>query len=150
MRRICVVDYENDGHTSAFPVPDGVALKDFYFPSAGRLLVRVAFVEDVNTGSGRRTWEIDRAFVTDILTNAGSAMIVRTVVDLAHSLGQSVVAEGAETAGDAEALARAGCEYGQGFHFGQPLAAHEVGPYLAAAHGAGRVIPLAPRAAGTR
>ena len=75
--------------------------------------------------------KIDRSFVADILTNQQSALMVRSIVDLAHALGMDVVAEGAETPGDVEALREAGCELCQGYVYARPMMASEAGRYLA-------------------
>lgn len=75
------------------------------------------------------TLKIDRSFVVDILTERG-AVIVEAIVDLAHALGLDVVAEGAETAGDVEALRKAGCEYCQGFFYKRALPAEDAMDYL--------------------
>jgi EAL domain-containing protein (putative c-di-GMP-specific phosphodiesterase class I) len=42
------------------------------------------------------------------------------IIELARTLGMSVIAEGIETADQARALAALQCEYGQGFHLGRP------------------------------
>jgi EAL domain-containing protein (putative c-di-GMP-specific phosphodiesterase class I) len=42
------------------------------------------------------------------------------IIELARTLGMSVIAEGIETAEQANALAALRCEYGQGFHLGRP------------------------------
>jgi EAL domain-containing protein (putative c-di-GMP-specific phosphodiesterase class I) len=42
---------------------------------------------------------------------------------MAHDLGMDVVAEGAETDSDAVELYQLGCEYAQGFAFGEPMEA---------------------------
>ncbi|NBC32821.1 MAG: EAL domain-containing protein [Alphaproteobacteria bacterium] len=76
------------------------------------------------------TLKIDRSFVSDILTNGNSELVVGAIVDLAHSLGMAVIAEGAETDGDVEALSRAGCDFCQGFVFSRPLPQHEAGRCL--------------------
>jgi EAL domain-containing protein (putative c-di-GMP-specific phosphodiesterase class I) len=45
------------------------------------------------------------------------------MIALAHDLGMDVVAEGAETDSDAVELFQLGCEYAQGFAFGEPMSA---------------------------
>jgi EAL domain-containing protein (putative c-di-GMP-specific phosphodiesterase class I) len=46
-------------------------------------------------------------------------------VVLAHNLGLEVVAEGVETAEDAERLTALGCEYAQGYYYSRPLTAEQ-------------------------
>jgi EAL domain-containing protein (putative c-di-GMP-specific phosphodiesterase class I) len=50
-------------------------------------------------------------------------VILRSIIALAHDLGMDVVAEGAETDSDAVELYQMGCEYAQGFAFGEPMSA---------------------------
>jgi diguanylate cyclase (GGDEF)-like protein/PAS domain S-box-containing protein len=76
--------------------------------------------------------KIDRSFVRDIGTDPEDAVIARTVVSLAHSLGMSVVAEGIETAEQLAFLRLHGCDRAQGFLFAKPIAATDVPSYLAA------------------
>lgn len=76
------------------------------------------------------TLKIDKSFVADIMTNEGSALIVRSIVDLAVGLGMDVVAEGAENAGDVEALRKTGVEYCQGYFFCRPLPAARAERYM--------------------
>jgi EAL domain-containing protein (putative c-di-GMP-specific phosphodiesterase class I) len=47
--------------------------------------------------------------------------LCKTVIDLAHGFGRSVVAVGIEKAADAVALVSMGCDYGQGYLLGQPM-----------------------------
>ena len=75
--------------------------------------------------------KIDRIFVADILTNQDSGVIVRSVVDLAQALGLEVIAEGAETPADVDALREAGCEYCQGYVYARPMPAAEAERFLA-------------------
>ena len=50
-------------------------------------------------------------------------VLLRSIISLAHDLGMDVVAEGAETDSDAVELYQLGCEYAQGFVFGEPMTA---------------------------
>ncbi|MCC6780856.1 MAG: EAL domain-containing protein [Hyphomicrobiales bacterium] len=70
------------------------------------------------------TIKIDQSFVR---ANGKGArpVILRSIVALAHDLGMEVVAEGAETDSDAVELYQLGCEYAQGFHFGEPMSADD-------------------------
>ena len=63
--------------------------------------------------------KIDRLFVADLSATArdGSEVIVKAMVDLAHSFGLQVVAEGVEDAGTAEALRRLTVDQAQGFWY---------------------------------
>ncbi len=65
------------------------------------------------------TLKIDRSFVAEM--NGEGGVIVRSTVDLAHSLGLEVVAEGIEDHRTAVALRVLGCDLGQGFHFARPV-----------------------------
>ena len=65
--------------------------------------------------------KIDRSFVSQMLTNPGSASIVRSIVDLAHNMSLRAVAEGVEDAATQALLDRLGCDYGQGFYIGRPM-----------------------------
>jgi len=85
--------------------------------------------------------KIDRTFIHDLTgasQRAGSEMIVKAMVDLAHSFGLEVVAEGVEDS-DTEALIRAlGVDQAQGFLYSQPVPADEVPePEPSSARGAG-------------
>jgi len=66
------------------------------------------------------TLKIDRAFVAPMLTSTDSMEIVRSSINLAHTLGMTVVAEGIETREASDVLAALGCDYGQGWLFGKP------------------------------
>ena len=78
------------------------------------------------------TLKIDQSFVRNIATVRGDSAIVTAVIVMAHALKLDVVAEGVETAADASYLRSIGCEYGQGYYYGEPMAAKDVGSLLAA------------------
>ena len=63
---------------------------------------------------------------------AGDAGLVLTsIIALAHDLKRAVVVEGIESAAEADWLAQAGCEFGQGYHFSMPLTAAEALDFIA-------------------
>ena len=68
------------------------------------------------------TIKIDRSFVGNS-GSEGRPIILRSIVNLAHDLKMAVVAEGAENETDALELHQLGCEYAQGFLFGEPMTA---------------------------
>jgi EAL domain-containing protein (putative c-di-GMP-specific phosphodiesterase class I) len=72
------------------------------------------------------TLKIDRAFIEPLMRSAQSLEIVRSSIDLAHSLGMNVVAEGVETEAVREKLLELGCDFGQGWHFGRPAALQDL------------------------
>jgi diguanylate cyclase (GGDEF)-like protein len=78
------------------------------------------------------TIKVDRSLVRDSSLNGQTPLILRSVVALAHELGKEVVAEGVETAADAAYLRSIGCEFGQGYYYGEPMSAKDVAALLAA------------------
>ena len=77
------------------------------------------------------TLKIDRSFIHRLFDSRGSAEIVRTIVNLAHSLGMEVVAEGIETAEQLTHLQSLKCQLGQGFLFSRPMPPCAVSAMLA-------------------
>lgn len=69
-----------------------------------------------------RSVKLDRTFVGGLGVDPSDAEIVRAVVTLGRSLGLEVVAEGIETLDQLRALQDLGCDYGQGFLLGHPVA----------------------------
>ena len=74
--------------------------------------------------------KIDRAFVTDMLTDPRDQRIARAIIELAHSLGVTVVAEGVESHALEEILRRFGCDVGQGYGICRPIPADDVTAWL--------------------
>jgi diguanylate cyclase (GGDEF)-like protein len=64
--------------------------------------------------------KIDKSFVTNMLTDKKDAMLVRSVIDLGHHFGLTVVAEGVETQQVLDALAALGCDEAQGYFISKP------------------------------
>jgi EAL domain-containing protein (putative c-di-GMP-specific phosphodiesterase class I) len=66
------------------------------------------------------TNKIDQSFVR---TNGKGSrpVILRSIIAMAHDLSMDVIAEGAESDSDASELYQLGCEYAQGFVFGEPM-----------------------------
>jgi diguanylate cyclase (GGDEF)-like protein/PAS domain S-box-containing protein len=71
--------------------------------------------------------KIDRSMVLAADTVEGELML-RAIIQLAHNLGIWAIAEGIETESEFEMLRRAGCRFGQGFHFSRPVPAEDVYP----------------------
>jgi len=72
------------------------------------------------------TLKIDQQFVKGTGKGRNARpVILRAIVQLAHDLGMEVVAEGAESDSDAIELYQLGCEFAQGYAFGEPMTADE-------------------------
>jgi diguanylate cyclase (GGDEF)-like protein/PAS domain S-box-containing protein len=69
--------------------------------------------------------KIDRAFIRDVGSNADDAVIVQTIISLAHGLKLKVVAEGVETAAQLDFLSNKGCDEIQGYYFARPQPAED-------------------------
>ncbi len=70
-----------------------------------------------------RELKIDRSFVMGMDQDEGSAVIVRSTVELAHNLGLQAVAEGVDSMEVWNRLRTLGCDRAQGYLFSRPLAA---------------------------
>ncbi|HMK70022.1 MAG TPA: EAL domain-containing protein, partial [Xanthobacteraceae bacterium] len=95
--------------------------------------VHIAF-DDFGTGFASLTYlkkfsldrlKIDRSFVRDLRADSDDASIVGCTITLGKLLGLQVIAEGVESAVTADLLQRMGCEEGQGYYFGPPMAVAE-------------------------
>jgi len=91
----------------------GVALDDFGTGYSSLLQLRqLPFTE----------LKIDQSFVRDVATAEDSRLIVKSVIDLAHALGLTAVAEGVEDEATLKVLAALGCDHVQGFLIARPMA----------------------------
>lgn len=74
--------------------------------------------------------KIDRSFVQGLPANANDVAIVKTIISMAHSLNQRVIAEGVETKEQLEFLRANGCDAIQGYYFSKPLPADDLASLL--------------------
>jgi len=75
-----------------------------------------------------KTIKIDQGFVASLGAAEGDeagARILRGIISLGHELGKDIIAEGIESEGQGKTLASWGCDLGQGWHFGRPMARDE-------------------------
>jgi EAL domain-containing protein (putative c-di-GMP-specific phosphodiesterase class I) len=70
--------------------------------------------------------KIDRSFVMNMLRDANDAVIVRSIIDLAHNMKIVVVAEGVEHRKVLDELAELGCDVVQGYYYSKPLPAADI------------------------
>ncbi|MBT6791472.1 MAG: EAL domain-containing protein [Gammaproteobacteria bacterium] len=63
------------------------------------------------------TLKIDRAFIQELAPDTDDFIIAKAIIDLGHSLGLKIVAEGVETQAQLKLLQELGCDLGQGFYF---------------------------------
>jgi diguanylate cyclase (GGDEF)-like protein len=79
--------------------------------------------------------KIDQSFIRGINDGEECPPMVQTIVRMAGSLGMGAIAEGVETAHQAELLRLQGCEEGQGYFFSQPRLASEIADFCVRYHG---------------
>lgn len=120
-------------------ITESVLISDFqetqaFLESLSSLTAMVA-LDDFGTGYSSLTYlrklplsrlKIDRSFVQDLLTDADSAAIVRSLIGLAHELRMGVTAEGVETLDQLDHLRRIGCNEAQGYLIGKPMPKEDI------------------------
>ncbi|PIB93163.1 bifunctional diguanylate cyclase/phosphodiesterase [Caulobacter sp. FWC2] len=74
--------------------------------------------------------KIDKAFVTSLEAGDKDALLVKSTIDLAHSLGMKVTAEGVETREGLAALQLMGCDLAQGYHVAKPMGLEKLIAFL--------------------
>jgi EAL domain-containing protein (putative c-di-GMP-specific phosphodiesterase class I)/GGDEF domain-containing protein len=88
----------------------------------GAGLSSLAYLRDIPA----QELKIDKAFVTRMDVTSKDALLVRSTVDMAHSLDLKVTAEGVETAATLALLTAMGCDLAQGYYIAKPLAAADL------------------------
>jgi EAL domain-containing protein (putative c-di-GMP-specific phosphodiesterase class I)/GGDEF domain-containing protein len=99
----------------------GVAIDDY-----GSGLSSLAYLKNLPATE----LKIDKAFVLDIGESQRDSMLVRSTIDLGHSLGMQVTAEGVETETALSLLALMGCDAAQGYFIGRPMPLDELFDFL--------------------
>jgi diguanylate cyclase (GGDEF)-like protein len=77
------------------------------------------------------TLKVDKSFVAGLGEDIKDTSIVRMIIDLAHTLGMEVVAEGVESKKQAELLRQMGCDMAQGYYYAKPMPPEEMSVFLA-------------------
>ncbi len=89
--------------------------------------------------------KVDRSFIKELGGNPDDIAIVHAIVTLGQNLGMQIIAEGVETDAQLAQLRTEGCDIAQGFFFGRPVPATEIGRELARHHPVSSVGLHAPR-----
>jgi diguanylate cyclase (GGDEF)-like protein len=123
-----------DASSLCLEITEGSVIKDFEqtMPvlNALRTLGVSLALDDFGTGYSSlsylkqlpvNTVKIDRSFVSDLGSNGPNSQIVLAIIDLAHALGMSVTAEGAETYGQLDMLKAMRSDHAQGYLLGRPM-----------------------------
>jgi diguanylate cyclase len=94
-------------------------------------------IDDYGTGQSTLSYlkslpvdelKIDKSFVTSICSNLNDRIMVRSTIEMAHELGLSVIAEGAEDSETVELLKQLKCDYVQGYAVGMAAAPASIWP----------------------
>ena len=126
------------GHSIVVEITEGLLLdaskqvsqKLLEFRDAG---IQVA-IDDFGTGYSSLSYlkkfdidylKIDQSFVRNLAPESSDLVLCEAIVTMAHRLGMKVIAEGVETQQQSDLLAKAGCDFAQGYLFAKPLPSHE-------------------------
>jgi EAL domain-containing protein (putative c-di-GMP-specific phosphodiesterase class I) len=99
----------------------GVSIDDY-----GSGLSSLAYLKQIKA----EELKIDKAFVLGVADSRKDALLVRSTIDLAHSLGLKVTAEGVETHEAFSLLAGMGCDFAQGFLIERPMPLKDILTFL--------------------
>jgi diguanylate cyclase len=132
-----------DASSLCLEVTEGSVIKDFEATmptlNALRTLGVSLALDDFGTGYSSLSYlrqlpvnsvKIDRSFVADLGRDAPNSQIVLAIIDLAHALGMSVTAEGAETEHQLDSLRSMHSDHVQGYLLGRPLSSVDIGDVI--------------------
>ncbi len=124
-------------------ITESAVMRDAPLAARNMQLLRVAGVrfaiDDFGTGYSSLSHlsrlpvdelKIDRSFITHAHERRDDEAIVMSTIELAHSMGLRVVAEGVETAECWNLLRRLGCDFAQGYLISRPLSATDIAPFV--------------------
>jgi diguanylate cyclase (GGDEF)-like protein len=103
----------NEFHQLGF----GVSIDDF-----GTGYSSLAYLKDLPADE----LKIDKSFVVNMANDTKDESIVKAAIDLAHTLGLKIVAEGVEDKKTLDLLTSMGCDYAQGYYMAKPMPCDEV------------------------
>jgi diguanylate cyclase (GGDEF)-like protein len=104
-----------------------------------RLRVKLA-IDDFGTGHASYSYlkqlpfdylKIDRSFIQGMTRDRRDRAMVRSIIEMARTLGMAVIAEGIETGSQADQLAKEGCTLYQGYLCSEPMRAEKVRAFVA-------------------
>jgi EAL domain-containing protein (putative c-di-GMP-specific phosphodiesterase class I) len=130
------LEYDLDPHWLSFEVTESA-----WMQNSNKHIVAIdslrysgshVYIDDFGTGFSNLSYlknlpidavKIDQAFVRNLGQDASDVAIVRSIVAMAQQLNLDTIAEGIETAEQAEQLRMLGCRRGQGYYFSKPVPA---------------------------
>ncbi|MBI5463071.1 MAG: EAL domain-containing protein [Gammaproteobacteria bacterium] len=74
--------------------------------------------------------KIDKSFVIDMAEDENNAVIVRSIIDLAHNIGREVVAEGVQDRDALQLVEMLGADTAQGYYISRPRSAADLETWL--------------------
>jgi diguanylate cyclase (GGDEF)-like protein/PAS domain S-box-containing protein len=132
-----------EAHTLALDITETVLIKasedDAHALEALKKMGIRLSLDDFGTGYSSLSYlkrlpvdlvKVDRTFVKELGEKATDTAVVRMIIDLCHTLGIEVLAEGVETSEQAALLRDMGCDLGQGYYFAGPLRSEELAEQL--------------------
>jgi EAL domain-containing protein (putative c-di-GMP-specific phosphodiesterase class I) len=76
--------------------------------------------------------KIDKSFVLKLAENTNDVAIVKSIIDLGHNLGQTILAEGVEHESVLEILSQLHCDSAQGYYMSKPLPVRDIDAWVSA------------------